>query len=227
LSRRWNPLQVALIACDAAANALYLAGRQQPDLIVLAANLPQLPVDVVASTIRQHTTAPILVAVGPGDLQTSGDRLGAALMLEATHLLHRPYSSGAGFAQLNTHLQAAEHRRDDGVLSLGPLQLNPARLEVTARHRRVTLTFREYQILHHLAANNDRIVAASELVNQAWGTDSSEVTPNTLSVHIVRLRKSLQDVAEIKAVRRVGYRLTVLPMNRPPHADAARGQRQP
>jgi len=81
-------------------------------------------------------------------------------------------------------------------------------MEVSISGQRVRLPLREFQLLHFLMANADRVVTRYQIVAAVWkGEDHS----NTVNVHIRRLRARLGDDPNhprvIVAVRGIGYRL--------------------
>ena len=59
---------------------------------------------------------------------------------------------------------------------------------------RIDLTRTEYQILCSLLANAPNLVAREFLLDTIWDFNENYIDDNTLSVHMNRLRKKLQDV---------------------------------
>ncbi len=100
-------------------------------------------------------------------------------------------------------------RRSHGVahdlLQAGALQLDPGARQVSWRGVPVTLSTREFDLLHALMRSAGRVLSREQLEQQmySWGL---EVESNTIEVHIHHLRRKLQaDV--IQTVRGVGYLL--------------------
>ena len=210
LATRWADAGAAITACQDGASALFEAGQRAPDLVLLAAVLPQVSIDVVVKVLREHLTMPILLAVGPGDAELLGDRLGQALIAGASEVIARPYTEGRGLAQLDAQVARLRAQREvEVVLSVGRLQIDVARFEARVDQRSLDLTVREFHILYYLMRNYDRAVTAEEIKDAVWGSDGGKITANTLAVHIGRLRKSLGGAGQITHIRRVGYRLNV------------------
>ena len=75
---------------------------------------------------------------------------------------------------------------------------------------------KEYQLLHFLYNNKNRIITKSALLELIWNMDMY-VNSNTLEVHLSSLRRRLKDAHSslcIQTIRGVGYRLvetTALP----------------
>ncbi|MBK0420546.1 winged helix-turn-helix transcriptional regulator [Leucobacter sp. CSA2] len=67
------------------------------------------------------------------------------------------------------------------------------------------LTYKEFELLHFLAANPDRVFTRDQLLSEVWGTDYFGGT-RTVDVHVRRLRAKLGDhEGLISTVRGVGY----------------------
>lgn len=101
-------------------------------------------------------------------------------------------------------------------LALGNLLIDREQYRVTVSGRPVPLTFREFELLHLLAANANRVVHYGHVEERIWGLQGDHMRRRT-AVLICRLRKKLAGMRpyRIETVRRVGYRLS------PPlgHAD--------
>ena len=71
----------------------------------------------------------------------------------------------------------------------------------------VTLTLKEYELLHALMASPGVVFTRDRLLSEIWGTDYDGET-RTVDVHIRTLRQKLGDAgAAIGTVRGVGYRM--------------------
>jgi two-component system, OmpR family, response regulator QseB len=95
------------------------------------------------------------------------------------------------------------------VMAHGSLQVDPAARKVTLGGEVVTLTAREFDVLHALMLANGRVLTRDQLERHlyAWG---QEVESNTVEVHIHHLRRKLGS-AVIHTVRGVGYTLGTEP----------------
>jgi two-component system OmpR family response regulator/two-component system response regulator QseB len=89
------------------------------------------------------------------------------------------------------------------VLRCGEVLLEPAARRVSLSGEAVTLSTREFDLLHVLMLNAGRVMSREQLEQQlySWGY---EVESNAIEVHIHHLRRKLHpDV--IQTVRGVGY----------------------
>lgn len=71
--------------------------------------------------------------------------------------------------------------------------------------RTLDLTYKEFELLHFLAAHPGRVFTRDQLLSEVWGTDYFGGT-RTVDVHVRRLRAKLgEHEALISTVRGVGY----------------------
>ena len=72
----------------------------------------------------------------------------------------------------------------------------------------VDLTYKEFELLSHLARNSRRTVSREELMDSVWSEAPSETGERTVDVHVRRLRTKLGRYRKlISTVRGAGYRL--------------------
>lgn len=104
-------------------------------------------------------------------------------------------------------------RRSHGVaqevLQTGALALEPGSRRVLWHGQEVSLSTREFDLLHALMRSAGRVLSREQLEQQmySWG---HEVESNAIEVHIHHLRRKLQADA-IQTVRGVGYRVNPQP----------------
>ena len=81
------------------------------------------------------------------------------------------------------------------------------RYEVTVAGRRVSLTYKEFQLLVLLASNPGRVYTREALLSQIWGYDYLGGT-RTVDVHIRRLRSKVESPGRsfVETIWNVGYR---------------------
>jgi DNA-binding response OmpR family regulator len=71
--------------------------------------------------------------------------------------------------------------------------------------RPVELTFREFELLAHLAGHPDRVLTREQLIDTVWNHAGG--SGRTVDVHVARLRRKLADArGALQTVRGVGYR---------------------
>ena len=93
------------------------------------------------------------------------------------------------------------------VLTVGDLSIDLERYDVSVDGRRVSLTYKEFQLLVLLASNPGRVYTRDALLSQVWGYDYLGGT-RTVDVHVRRLRSKVEAPgrAFVETVWNVGYR---------------------
>ena len=100
-----------------------------------------------------------------------------------------------------------DDHRGDQLIRAGELTIDVESYEVTMGGRRVSLTYKEFQLLTLLASNPGRVYTREALLNQVWGYDYLGGT-RTVDVHVRRLRSKLEDPDHrfVETIWNVGYR---------------------
>lgn len=121
----------------------------------------------------------------------------------------------AGPAEVEARLRLAIARalEDDGPatddvrITAGVLVIDEATYSVKLRGKALDLTYKEFELLKHLAQHPGRVFTRAQLLQEVWGYDYFGGT-RTVDVHVRRLRAKLGSDYEalIGTVRNVGYR---------------------
>ncbi|UCC89052.1 MAG: response regulator transcription factor [Anaerolineales bacterium] len=188
--------------------ALEIARRERPDLIVLDIWLPGIDGWEVCRQIRQESTVPIIM------LTARGQELDRVLGLElgADDYLPKPFS----FRELLARVRAIFRRigfetasEATPQIQIGAIRLDAAAHKIYKRDQELTLTQKEYDLVHTLMAHAGMVVSRAELLDQVWGVDWLGDT-RTLDVHIRWVREKIEEAPSqpryIQTVRGVGYR---------------------
>src|SRR5215471_18344192 len=189
--------------------ALDMAERTPPDLIVLDVMLPDLSGFDVCRRLRQSSRVPVIVLTARGE---EGDRVWG-LDLGADDYVTKPFSHRELLARIRAvwRRAAAAETPDHGGLCIGDLRLDFDRHQVSMAGRTVDLTPKEYEILHCLALNCGRVVPHERLLAFVWGNQTLETDVDQLKVHIRHLREKLERnpgaPEYLVTVRGVGYKL--------------------
>ncbi len=93
------------------------------------------------------------------------------------------------------------------VLTVGELSIDPERYDMSVAGRRVSLTYKEFQLLVLLASNPGRVYTREALLSQVWGYDYLGGT-RTVDVHVRRLRSKVEAPGRsfVETIWNVGYR---------------------
>jgi two-component system, OmpR family, response regulator ResD len=189
--------------------ALRLAERFRPDLIVLDVMLPGIDgIEVMQRLHEAPGAVPVILLTARGE---ESDRL-AGLRRGADDYVVKPFSPAELVARVDAVLRRAAPPVDAPAppIDVGPLRIDTAMRTVSLEDAEVTLTQREFDLLAFLAARPGQVFSRDQLMEAVWDfpffTDTSTVT-----VHVRRLRAKLgDDPADprfIQTVWGVGYRL--------------------
>jgi two-component system response regulator VicR len=191
--------------------ALTLARREQPDLIVLDLMLPKLDGLEVCRALRRERDVPIIMLTA---LDAEIDRV-VGLELGADDYVVKPFSVRELMARVKNVLRrtAARPAANDSAATavrVGALTVDPARREARLDGRELTLTALEFELLHTLARHAGQVLSREQLVEQVWGYDYLGDL-RVVDAAVKRLRAKLRQTAPqldiIVTVRGVGYRL--------------------
>ena len=167
--------------------------------VVLDMGLPKRDGLSVLQWLRgRHDAIPVLILTARDQLE---DKV-RGLDLGADDYVLKPFDLDEIAARLRA-LVRRSHGRPEPLLTLGEIELNPAARTVTRAGEAVDLTPREFDLLHLLLQNAERVLTRRTLEEQLY-TWNDAVDSNALEVHIHHLRKKLGNEM-IRTVRGVGY----------------------
>lgn len=200
---------LTVVSTGSGAEAIDLARRVHPDLVVLDLGLPDVPGEEVAREVRRLAETPILMLTAK---VTEADRI-RGLELGADDYLTKPFSP----RELVLRVQAVLRRGRVPAAVGGPasfgggqLALDEERHRVTVRGAVVELTPTEWGILLALAAVPGRVYSRFELINRVRGYEF-EGYERTIDSHVKNLRRKIErdpGAPEIvETVLGTGYRL--------------------
>ena len=188
--------------------AIQLVEEWKPDLIVLDLNLGGSVSGLdVCSYVRSHEhTRDILIVVLTGE---TSDALELTLFDAGADDFVRKQRFRAGLfrRRIEAVLRRAATEPREEKLELGPLVLDPGRREATLGGTGLCLTPTEFDIVHTLVTNSDRIVSRRELLDRGSGV-ADPATSRAVDMHIKQIRKKLGPHSSmIGTVYGKGYRL--------------------
>lgn len=191
-----------------AEEALAACHEKIPDLFIFDIMLPGMDGISAVKHLRKRSETvltPILLLTAK---DTELDKV-VGLDAGADDYLSKPF----GVMELAARIRALLRRTNTDYMPMTGrnLELNPATREVLVSGQRVTLTYKEFELLYLLMKNRERIVPREELLDTIWGYDFEGET-RTLDTHIKSLRQKLGNTTEnpayIMTIRNVGYRFT-------------------
>ena len=185
--------------------ALRLAERLDPELVILDLMLPRLDGYEVCRELRRRGDVPIIM------LTARSEDVDAIVGLElgADDYVTKPFNPRALTARVKAILRRSEASsrasRVARPIVIGALSVDPRRREAVVGDRTLDLRSREFDLLLALARDPGAVLTRDDLLETVWGTDFPGET-RTIDVHVAELRKKLgPEGPQIRTVRGVGY----------------------
>jgi two-component system, OmpR family, response regulator RegX3 len=195
------------VVAQTAAEALRLAERMKPALVLLDLMLPDGDGRDVCRALRRTSDSPIIMVTARG---TETDRI-VGLELGADDYVVKPFSGPELIARIRAVLRrSAGGASRDLTLRLDGLELDPATRRVALRGTALELSRKEFDLLYALMRRSGRVARREELMAEVWDENWFGST-RTLDTHIGWLRRKLGDDPAaprfIHTVRGVGFRV--------------------
>jgi len=182
--------------------ALERLGVNRYDVVVLDRDMPGSSGDEVCRQIAASDAGTrVLLLTAAAGIRQRVEGLG----LGADDYLTKPFA----FAELVARLQALSRRSAPAlppVLEQDGIVLDVTRHTAARDGLTLSLSPKEYAVLHVLMRADGRVVSAEDLLEQAWDENADPFT-NTVRTTVMTLRRKLGDPPIIQTVPRVGYRL--------------------
>ena len=201
-----------VVGAAACGEALELAERAQPDLVLLGTSLPDAPGLELCSRLREgepgrswNRDVPVIV-LGESDADVV-DRV-RAFARGCDDFVPRPFDYEELLARIRAVLRRAKPEPPERLVA-GELVIEPATRRVSVSGVAVALAGKEYELLVKLASEPERVFTKEELLRDVWGFRAMGRT-RTLDSHASRLRRKLAAAGEagyVVNVWGVGYRL--------------------
>ena len=180
--------------------------EQQPDLVLLDVMLPGL--DGVELLTRMKASSrfreiPVIMATAKG---TEFDKV-QSLDLGADDYLVKPFGMMEMVSRVKAVLRRCQPKEDRNLLKLEELTVDTQQHTVTISGERVSLTYKEYELLKLFLSHPGVAFTREQLLQKVWNTEYAAET-RTVDMHIRTLRQKLGSYGNvIETVRNVGYRL--------------------
>jgi len=181
--------------------ALEIAGRHPPDLVILDLGLPDLDGVEVIAGLRGWTKAPIIVLSGRAD---STDKV-EALDAGADDYITKPFGVEELLARMRAALRRTGTAEDQPQIRFGNLVVDLAAKRVTrqaavpagggpagqAQPDDIRLTPTEWHLLEVLLRHPGKLLSRNQLLTEVWGPGYADATGN-LRLYMAQLRRKLE-----------------------------------
>ena len=187
------------------AEALRLARKMRPDLILLDVMLPGESGIELCERIRELDEQVVIVMITAKDSEEDKVR---GFEAGADDYVTKPFGMKELQARINANLKRSETGHRGRVIEAGDLQLDTKNYTATIKGFSLDLRLKEFELLAALASSAGELKSREELAKEVWG-HAGVGSSRTIDVHIRRIRAALEERSSyeyIHTARGLGYR---------------------
>ena len=189
------------------AEALRLARKMRPDLILLDIMLPGDYSGLeLCERIRSLDEEVVIVMITAKDAEEDKVR---GFEAGADDYVTKPFGIKELQARINANLKRSEPGHRGRVLEAGDLQLDTKNYTARINAEPLNLRLKEFELLAALASAPGELKSREELAKEVWG-HAGVGSSRTIDVHIRRIRVALEEKSSsyeyIHTARGLGYR---------------------
>lgn len=193
---------------DNGIDGILSAKENNPDIIILDVNMPDIDGYKVCDRIRKFSLCPIIFLTAKSEdeekimgLEAGGD-----------DYVTKPFNIKEVVLRVKSQLKRGmintEPKRN--IYSFGNIYINEDTGEVIKNGINLSLTAKEYSLVLFLVKNKNKVFSKTSLCENIWGYEYDGYD-NTIMVHIRHLREKLEDnpsePRHIKTLKGIGYKL--------------------
>ena len=189
--------------------ALRLAEKEHPDLIILDIMMPRMDGVEVCRQLRSRPEFDNTVIAFLTAREEDYSQI-AALDVGGDDYITKPIRPRVFISRVNALMRRSERLKteeveaDSGILRVGDLVIDPDRVSVLKGDEVIELAKKEFELLYLLVSKPGKVFSREEIFNKVWGTDVI-VGNRTIDVHIRKLREKIGD-HYIKTIKGIGYK---------------------
>lgn len=190
--------------------AIDLALKYKPDLILLDIMMPRLDGWQVCREVRKSSEVPIIMLTAKGEVF---DKI-LGLELGADDYISKPFDTKEVLARIKAVLRRSSEKTGRNAIKevrFDKLVINLTNYELIVDGKQIDTPPKELELIFHLASNPNRVYTRDQLLDEVWGFDYYGDS-RTVDVHVKRLREKLENVSDkwsLKTVWGVGYKFEV------------------
>lgn len=179
----------------------------KPDLVLLDIMLPGMDGVEVLKLIRKNSEIPIIMLTAKGD---TFDKV-LALELGADDYVVKPFEPKELLARVKAVMRRYNYdEKNTEAINYSDLTIDASSYNVTYKGMEIKMPPKEFELLHYLASNKNKVFTREQLLCEVWGYDYPGDS-RTVDVHIKRLREKISggENWQIETVWGVGYKFEV------------------
>jgi DNA-binding response OmpR family regulator len=171
-------------------DGIVAAVREQPDLILLDVNMPEMDGFDVCKRLREQPGTrqiPIIMLTTASSL----DSRVKGLDLGADDYITKPFQVRELVARIHARVRRHElDRKAETSVELGNLKLDSKSFQVWVAGESVKLTRIEFELLRYFIEHPNQVVDRQKLLGDLW--PDAVVTNRTVDTHVANLRKKIK-----------------------------------
>ncbi|MGZ4597956.1 MAG: response regulator [Actinomycetes bacterium] len=181
--------QYDVLTASSGTEALELAARHPPDLVILDLGLPDIDGVEVIHGLRGWTAVPIVVLSGRSDSADKVDALDAG----ADDYLTKPFGMDELLARMRAVTRRTAPVESVPAVAFGKVTVDLANKKVTvdSEGQDVRLTPTEWHLLEVLLRHPGKLLSQRQLLAEVWGPGYDDARGN-LRVYMAQLRRKLE-----------------------------------
>lgn len=190
------------VVAPTAMRGLALARELNPAVVILDLGLPDFNGAEVVLRLRRTHDMPIVVLFGDDAVRRKIELMSAGV----SDYLVKPFSAAELVARLHVQLRRQVSGR---AYFLNGLEVNVPRRECRFQESDISLTPREFDLLHCFMRSPGRVFSRADLVSAVWQGSLPE-SSNVIEVHMANLRTKMRAAGAygfLRTVRGAGYGL--------------------
>lgn len=179
----------------------------KPDLVLLDIMLPGMDGVEVLKGIRKNNSTPVIMLTAKGD---TFDKV-LTLELGADDYVVKPFEPKELLARVKAVMRRYNYEEKDAEsLNYQDLVIDIKSYTTVYNGEDVKMPPKEFELLHYLANNKNKVFTREQLLCEVWGYDYPGDS-RTVDVHIKRLREKIKGGPnwQIETVWGVGYKFEV------------------
>jgi len=178
----------SVLEAESAADGLKAATFSAPDLIILDLALPDLHGTEVLERLRSWSNVPVIIL----SVVSSEEEKVRLLQAGADDYVVKPF----GMAELLARSEAALRRyfktaTESPVVTAGPLSVDLVSRTVSLNKNQISLTRKEYRLLHILATHIGLVVTHDQLLKEIWSGNQRD-NIQYLRILVRKLRQKIE-----------------------------------
>ena len=176
-----------VVLAERGEEALQLAAREHPDLVILDLGLPGIDGVEVIQGLRGWTDVPIIVLT----VRDAASEKVLALDAGADDYVTKPFALDELLARVRAALRRSAPAAEEAVIQTAAFTVDLAARQVRLDGAPVRLTPTEWLIVETLARSSGRLVTYRQLLANVWGP-AATYDSNLMRVHVAHIRRKLE-----------------------------------